>query len=101
MSTTATAAGVCLMKRRNNPSLLARASSERFCSVMLRAIFEAPVTFPFPSFSGEMVAEIMILRPSLQMRSELKCSTVSPREIRARISDSSCCLSGGKIISKG
>jgi hypothetical protein len=68
---------------------------------MSRAIFEAPTITPLLSLTGEMVAETLIFLPSLRTRTVSRCSTLSPRRIRARMSGSSLTHSGGNSISIG
>ena len=62
---------------------------------MSRAIFEAPTTSPWASFTGEIVSETLRRDPSLRKRIVSKWSTRSPRLSRARILGSSSRWSGG------
>ena len=78
--------------------LFFRASSARLRPVLSRAIFEAPTMAPLLSLIGEMVAEMLILLPSLRTRTVSKCSTRSPRPMRARMLASSLARSGGKSM---
>jgi hypothetical protein len=46
----------------------ASVSAARFCSVMSRAIFEAPMTFPEAFLMGETVSEMVMSSPFLRRR---------------------------------
>ena len=75
-----------LKTRRCFSSLSRSASSACLRPVMSRAIFEAPTIAPLASRIGEMVTETSIFVPSFLTRTVSKCSMLSPRRMRARMS---------------
>ena len=68
---------------------VADCSSSCLRSVMFRAMWEAPMTRPVRSQTGEMVRETSISSPFFLRRTVSKWSTFSPRPMRCRISVSS------------
>ena len=68
---------------RKRCSLSRKARSACFCAVMSRATFEAPITHPDESLTGEMVRETSRRLPSFRLRTVWKWSTRSPRRRRA------------------
>ena len=73
----------------------------RFCSVMSRAIFDAPTILPSAFLTGETVNETAIRLPCLRCRTVSKWSIRSPRLMRVRIARSSSCRSCGMTIVMG
>jgi len=80
---------------RKRCSLSRNARSACFSAVMSRATFEAPITRPDESLTGEMVNETSSKLPSLRLRTVWKWSTRSPRRRRSSMSDSSAWRSRG------
>ena len=60
--------GIVLARVTSSASLRRMASSARFRSVMSRAIFDAPTTFPAVSRIGETVSDTSMSCPSLRFR---------------------------------
>jgi hypothetical protein len=57
---------------RKRSSLSCNARSACFCAVMSRATFEAPITRPDESLTGEMVSETSRRLPSFRLRTVWK-----------------------------
>src|SRR6202034_2080545 len=89
--------GEASVMTRKRCSLSRNARSACFCAEISRATFEAPITRPEESLTGEMVTETSRRLPSFRLRTVWKWSMRSPRRKRSRMSDSSACRSGGMI----
>ena len=74
LSTSTSAAIDLLASDRNRAcsSLRCSASCVFFCSVMSRAIFEAPITLPYSSLTSDMVSDTSTRVPSRRMRTVSK-----------------------------
>ncbi len=74
-------------ERPKNRSMSLRASArscaDRFCSVMSRAIVDAPTTRPLESRTAEIVSDTSMSEPFLRRRVVSKRSTRSPAATRA------------------
>ncbi len=67
----------------------ASSRARRFCSVMSRATFAMPMTFPASSWIGETDREMSSLRPPLATRTVSMCSTRPPARTFSRSMSSS------------
>ena len=93
-----------LLQRPRNAKIKAHSGAEikdgekaQWKRIVSRETFDAPMTRPSASRTGETVSEISRRRPSFATRTVSKWSIRSPRTSRARIVRSSSTRSGGMI----